>query len=288
MLPRLIGTIVLSFALLCAFNLPGVLAAPAKPAAVASAPTADAPRMIPAETMFANVLENAEKGQPQAIIALGSLYERGIGTPRNFTSAMQWYEKAAAAGSAEGYSRLAICYEVGVGVTANIDTAIKNYQKAASLGFAAAEQRLASFYLEGRGVPKDVTKGIDLLTKAAEKWAPASNDLAPIYLHGLYELKVDQKRALDLLSKAAEQGYVESMKNLTIMYKDGLGRKADPVGALRWYLTAQKDGFNTPDLPTVIDDLKKGLKPAQIKQAETEADKWIAAFQAKNQQVTKQ
>jgi len=277
MLSRLIGTIMLSFALLCSFSLPGALAAPA----------AEAPKTLPAASVFAAMLEKAEKGEPHAMVLLGSLYEQGIGAPRNFTSAMQWYEKAASAGSAEGYSRLAACYEVGVGVTANMDTALKNYQKAVDMEFPVAQHKMGTFYLSGNGVSQDVSKGISLLSKAAEKWAPAGNDLAAIYLNGLFGQTVDQKKAFDLLTKSADQGHVESMKNLAVMYKDGIGRKADSASALRWYLIAQKGGYNAQDLPTVIDGLKKGLKPAQVKQAETDASKWVTDFQAKRQQQPK-
>ena len=109
--------------------------------------------------LFANMLMRAENGQPQAMLNVGLLYEQGLGVPRNFTQALEWYTKAALAGEKEGWMRTGACYEIGVGAMADMDKAVSHYDKAAQMGSLQAQQKLASLYLLGRGVPKDEAKG---------------------------------------------------------------------------------------------------------------------------------
>ncbi|MDL2207167.1 sel1 repeat family protein [Desulfovibrio sp. OttesenSCG-928-M16] len=260
----------------------GLCLAPANLALAASAPEAQHTKGVAPEVVYASVLVGAEKGDVQSMLLLGSLYEQGIGTPRNFTSAMQAYEKAAFAGSADGYFRLGICHEVGMGTVADMAKAIVNYQKAAEMGQAQAQHRMASLYFTGTGLPKDEQQGFAFLVKAAEAGEPqAANELAYVYLKGLFGQKEDLVKARGWFGKSAENGHLEAMKNLAVMLKDGIGLKADLAASLRWYLIAQKGGLRAQDLQKTIDEIKSKLQAAQIKKAEEEADTWFAAFQTK-------
>jgi TPR repeat protein len=69
---------------------------------------------ITPEALFALMVVNAEKGQSKAMLNLGLLYEQGLGVARNFTKALEWYQKAANAGEGEAYMRVGVCYEIGV------------------------------------------------------------------------------------------------------------------------------------------------------------------------------
>ena len=242
--------------------------------------------MSPA-ALFAAMLVDAEKGNIGAMLNLGLLYEQGIGTYKNFSKTLEWNEKAAAAGSSEGYFRLGSCHEIGVGTPSDLKKAIANYEKAVSLGSDRAMHKLASLYFTGRGIDKDETKGFELLSKASDSGnATASSELAYIYLNGLFNQKKDTAKAKALFTKSAEGGNLEAIKNLAVMFKDGIGQKADPAEALRWYLIAQKGGLQAPDLPSVIADIKKQLKPSAVKNIEAEADKWIADLKKKQQTST--
>jgi len=55
----------------------------------------------------------AERGNPEAQLGLGSLYEEGIGMPRNYEQAINWYSKAAKQGFAQAQVRLARMYYFG-------------------------------------------------------------------------------------------------------------------------------------------------------------------------------
>jgi TPR repeat protein len=231
------------------------------------------------EALFASILVNAEKGQPQAMLSLGILYEQGLGVFRNFTKALEWYEKAALAGEKEAYFRIGLCYEMGMGTVADLGKAAEAYGKGASLASATSMHKMATLYLVGRGVPKDETKGLTLLSSAAEAGnAMATNELAVVYLQGLLGQKKDSAKAKELFLKSAEGGNLEAIKNLAVMLRDGIGQKADPTAALRWYLIAQKGGFQAQDLDSVIGELKKTLPEAQVKKINTEAEMWLKAY----------
>jgi TPR repeat protein len=245
--------------------------------AAPDAPKTGGQRIISAEALFASMLVNAENGQPQAMISVGSLYEQGLGVPRNFTKALEWYTRAADAGEKEAYMRLGVCREIGMGATADMGKAVAAYEKSASLGYAPARHKMADLYLNGRGVPKDVDKGFDFLIKAAEAGESAAmNDLGQILRAGLYGRKADPEKARSWLAKAAETGHAQAILTLAAMLKDGVGGKVDPELALRWYLVARKAGINADGLAAVVNELQGKLSAKQAQDADKAADAWIA------------
>ena len=84
-----------------------------------------APQRIQPEAAFALMAAEAAKGDVNAILTLGRFYEQGVGVSRNYTKAMEWYDKAAKAGQPEGYYNLGVCYEIGMGVTADAAKAVR-------------------------------------------------------------------------------------------------------------------------------------------------------------------
>jgi TPR repeat protein len=118
---------------------------------------------ITPEALFAAMLVNAENGQPQAMLSVGMLYEQGLGVPKNFGKALEWYERAAFSGEKEGYFRLGVCNEVGMGTVADMTKAVAAYEKAAAMGSASALHKMASLYLTGRGMPKNEVRNCNLI-----------------------------------------------------------------------------------------------------------------------------
>ncbi len=55
----------------------------------------------------------AERGNPEAQLGLGTLYEEGKWTPRNYEEAVKWYSSAAKQGLARAQVRLARMYYFG-------------------------------------------------------------------------------------------------------------------------------------------------------------------------------
>ncbi len=244
---------------------------------------ADSQQAVTPAQAFALVTENAQKGDPRAMLTLGAFYEQGVGVPRNYIFAMQWYQKAADAGLAEGQYNLGVCYEIGMGNAGDLKKAVQFFEKAADQGLTPAMHKLASMYFSGTGVSQSNSRGLAWLNKASESGDPdAANRLGVIYQQGLLAQKKDEKKAFEYFMKAANSGYLEAIKNLAVINKDGLGRRKDPAMALQWYLIALKGGYRAGDLQPVITTLKENLSAAQVEKAEKNADDWIKTFQAKN------
>ncbi|MDR2075649.1 MAG: sel1 repeat family protein [Desulfovibrio sp.] len=228
------------------------------------------------ELAFALTAGQAEKGDAAAMLRLGGLYEQGIAVPRNYSKAREWYQKAAAAGLAEGYYNLGLCYEIGMGTEANLEQAAANFEKAAALGLPHALYKLGLWSRTGTGVPQNTAKALEYLTLAADGGhIYAANDLGVLYAGNALGRKPNPGLALNLFLKAAEQGDAEAMKNIAVLFKGGLNGKPNPVKALKWYIIARDSGYSSRDLAAVMDGLRAGMTPGQIAAAETEAGEWI-------------
>ena len=269
-----------------------VLAAPAKTSGAASPPAAQAglaapppapvqgaPQRVQPEMAFALLAAEAEKGQAEAMLNLGRFYEQGVGIARNYTKALEWYEKAAKAGQAAGYFNMGVCFEIGMGTAADAAKALHNYQKAADMGMALAMYKLSSLFISGTGTAKDAAKGVVWLEKAANAgFATAANDLGAIYLSGLLGQKKDEVKALPLFMKAADLGSLDAIRNIAGMHKDGIGTKTDPATAYRWYSIARRGGYTGEDVTRMLGLLEGSLSTAQVQQAQKEAGVWLENY----------
>lgn len=259
-------------------------AAPAPAPAPAQAPAPAGQQRIQPEAAFALMAGEAEKGNAVAMLALGQFYEQGVGVPRNYGKALEWYGKAAQAGQAGGYYNVGVCYEVGMGTAPDMAKAVQSFNKAADLGLAQAMYKLSAVYISGSGVSPDMNKGISWLGKAADAGlGQAANELGMVYLSGLLGQKKNEKKALEMFSKAADLGNLEAIKNLGLLYRDGLGVKADPAKAYTWFLIARRGGYAGEDIARVLGLLEGSLGKAQLEQAQKEADTWLESY-AKRQQ----
>src|SRR4051812_48619908 len=91
------------------------------------------------EPAFSNTLENAETGDPNALIALGNVFAEGLyAVPQNDAEALRWYEKAAQAGNSTGEYLVGSCHEHGKGTAKNLEQALAWYKLSAGKGFASA------------------------------------------------------------------------------------------------------------------------------------------------------
>jgi TPR repeat protein len=228
------------------------------------------------ELTFALTAGQAEKGDPAAMLRLGGLYEQGLAVPRNYGKAREWYEKAAAAGLAEGYYNTGLCYEIGMGAETDLAKAAANFEQAAALGLPPALYKLGLWHQDGTGVDKNTAKALEYLALAADGGHDfAANDLGVIYSKGALGQKQNLKLALNLFLQAAEKGNPEAMKNIAVLFKNGFNGKPNPVKALKWYAIARDCGYSSPDLTAVTDALRQGMTPEQIAAAETEAAAWL-------------
>lgn len=135
---------------------------------------------------------------------------------QQYSKALPYYERAAAAGNSEAMTNLGSMNQKGEGgLPPNDIKAASWYRKAADAGFSQGMVNLAAFYLEGRGgLPKDYARAVDLCRKASE----ADNPNAMLLLATMYEngvgLPKDIALARELYQKSADLGNVYSRQQL--------------------------------------------------------------------------
>ena len=244
---------------------------------------------ITPEQAFAIMTREANNGNPAAMLSLGSLHERGVGTARNFVKAFEWYKKAADAGLAEAYYNVGVCYETGIGNGGDARRAFENFEKSAELGLPQGYYKLATLYLSGLGVEKNESWGVELLKRAVDAGHMiAANDLGLVHHAGMYGQRINEELAFDLFTRAAELGNAEAMKNIAVFYRDGIGRTADPREELKWYILSRRAGFPAGAIDEAIRRIGDEIGPEQARQAEAEAETWIADFQKRREAAAAQ
>ncbi|MCP9759295.1 hypothetical protein EGI20_08235 [Aquitalea sp. S1-19] len=104
-------------------------------------------RMTPeAQRYIANAREQIEQlsrqGSVEAMAALGEIFEKGIGAPKNHNKAFDLYLTAANHSHIKAMTRLGIAYLDGMGTDINPSKGRQWLEKAAKLGSDAAEKKL--------------------------------------------------------------------------------------------------------------------------------------------------
>lgn len=141
------------------------------------------------------IAADAELGDAQH--ALGVLYGKGQGVPRDPALAAQWRLRASRNGSVAGTVEYAIAAFNGDGVAKNEVQAARFFHRAAGQGNAIAQNRLARLYVTGRGVTRNLVEG------AAWHLAAAAQGLPDAWLDGaLRDLpEADRTRAEELAAE---------------------------------------------------------------------------------------
>ena len=191
---------------------------------------------------LAKLLKDAELGNAEAQAALGRMYWRGEGVPKDATKAFEWYEKAAAQGDGNAQTVVGWMYLRGEGVPKDSAKAFEWNQKAVAQGNAQGQNAFGAMYELGEGVPKDAAKAREWYEKAATQGlAEAQVNLGRIFQRGEGVPK-DSAKAVEYYQKAAAQGHPAAQNNLGTMYADGHGVPKDPVKAAEWYQRGATQG----------------------------------------------
>ena len=127
-------------------------------------------------------------------------------------------------------------YYVGLGRPKDYKKALNYYKEASKGGIANAAYNIGLFYYKGTGIGKDLKKAVIWFNKAAEKFCqPAFYKLGMIYLKG-QGVKQSYKDAAKWFRLARGDG--PSLYNLGILYFKGLGVKEDRAVAIKNFKNA--------------------------------------------------
>jgi S1-C subfamily serine protease len=162
----------------------------------------------------------AEKGDPEAQVALGRMCYLGQGTPQNYGEALKWYRRAAEKGNATAQNNLALMYLNGHGVPRNPGESAKWMQLAARNGLPKAQLNLGTFYLEGIGLGRNPPEAMNWFRRAANQGdSEGQRMLGQIHLEGQLA-RADLVEAYKWFSLAAAQGDSESREARDVVAKN--------------------------------------------------------------------
>ncbi|MDP3704313.1 MAG: tetratricopeptide repeat protein [Legionellaceae bacterium] len=230
----------------------------------------------------------AERGDKQAQLKLGFLYEQGIGGPVELSNAERWYTEAANQAQPQAQYLLASLYQLGkltklpdyaqakkwyaaaqthyppaaVALGFIYDTeddnyqhAMADYQRAVDQGDVVGAFNLGLLYERGESCPVNTEKAEQLYLQAAQKGHnQAMVQLAGLYLNGQGGWDV-LNEALNWYKKASALGNRDAMYQLGLMSETGVATKLDYSEATRYYQMAFDRG-----------DVKAGLALARMYQ----------------------
>ena len=206
---------------------------------------------------------------PQSLFALGVLYMRGIGVPRDESVAVQYYRRAAEAGLASARFNLGLAYFSGRGVDKDAAQAMRWWQMAAAQDHAVAQYNLAAILWSGDGVPRDQARAMHWFREARSNGSEEASSFLltlfePMYQvvtentlervrgesdrsiplideFGLYKLGLqavaegNYAQAFGYWEPLALDGHADSQYQVAQLYEKGLGVESDFDKALTWY-----------------------------------------------------
>lgn len=208
----------------------------------------------PADAVFAALAANdptkarvlaeplAAKGDDAARVALGRIYEKGLGVRPDIGLALEHYSAAAVNGSADAQIALGrLAYEGG-GVYPDYERAAGWFRLAAAKGDARADVRLGQMLADGRGVRQDKVAAAHHFAKAAAK----NNADGQFYL-GLAFLRGDgvplnYQGAARYFAAASERGHGEAAYHLALLFESTALGRADAAEAARYMRLAAERG----------------------------------------------
>jgi TPR repeat protein len=120
----------------------------------------------------------ADDGDVRSQFMMGTIYEQGLGVPKDLAAAARWYRRAADGGNASAQYNLGIFYQFGKGVPKDAKEAVRWLLKAADQGHGRAQNNLSTFYFTGVGVKRDPVEAWKWLTLSADDLKGAGRDIA--------------------------------------------------------------------------------------------------------------
>lgn len=186
----------------------------------------------------------AKMGDASSQFALGLAYARGkYGLSQSLEKSLYYYQLAADQNFPEALMALGNLYEEGIGGEVSLKKVFDCYFQAAEIGNAYARNKLGLAYWQGNwGLTRSYEKAIYYFELAAQKNLPnAYINLGHCYKHGR-GAKKSYNRAFHYYKKAAECNLAQGHQELAVCYEFGVGTEKSLPMALEHYEQAARLG----------------------------------------------
>ncbi|KAG0314859.1 hypothetical protein BGZ97_008879 [Linnemannia gamsii] len=157
-------------------------------------------------------LKASEQGYAKADVDIGYLFKEGLGVPRDYKKAIEWFQKAMEDDPTYHVApfEMGQMHNQGLGVPLDYSKAAEWFVKAADLGDVNAQRSLGAMYRDGRqGVPQD--SAMEWYLKAADhQHTEAYFCIGELYFDGWGGLPRDLAEAKKWFQKATFAGHFEA------------------------------------------------------------------------------
>lgn len=211
-------------------------------------------------------LPQAKKGDADAQVMLGEIYEKGLGGLEDPVLAAQWYRKAAEQGSSRAQINLGYLYEKGLGVDKNLPEALNWYRKAS--GLENTDLEFAS--VTEASVAGSYQKKLEDLRKSSKKYQQQAEKLTQ-QLNRARQSYQNQQKRLSTIRKQLDQS------------REALNQEKNKKDVNQQLLKKLETDFKRKELSYLNQKIK--LSKTQLKvEKESQASESSYSRQLKNQQ----
>lgn len=226
------------------------------------------------------LLEQAVKaGQVGAANSLGQIYLDGRGVPADAQKALYYFSLGLVNGSGSALLGVGDALRTGTRtLAANPAVALQFFQRAAAAGDSSAARRIADMHVRGEAVTQDVAAGEKMLADlAAGGDAESFVALGDLYRDGEF-VAVDAERAVGYYEKAMELNNNSGATRLASLYMTGAPGVAINVRQSLDYYEQAKERGSTSAMRSLADLYLKGSVVAPNPQEAIELLQRAAAF----------
>ena len=193
--------------------------------------------------LFRSNLNDAEKGDVNAMLEVAQALRKGIGADVDYGSARKWYRKAEKKGSVDATYELGEMDYYGEGIKApNSMAAYRKWCKAGKKNHSEALNSIGSLYITGALGKDNYKKAMEYFEKAIKKKNADAMFSASVLLFKGIGTKQNIPRAKKLLKKSMDLGCSDSQYLMAEYLMKGEFFKKDGKKAMQYYFDAANKG----------------------------------------------
>ncbi len=196
------------------------------------------PEMVDPKQAFEYFQMAAKKGNPAAMVAVGSNLLSGDNVKRDEKLGMEWLNKAI---EAKDYSAYLVKGMYQQNVKKDPKAALAEYERGRDAGQVDSMVRVAEFHMTGTGTEKDLPRGLKILETAAGAGSPQAHFMLAANI--LNEKEPDILKGYSHLVSAANGGLATAQNELGLFYLSNKLGAADVSAALSWFGRAAQANF---------------------------------------------
>jgi len=204
--------------------------------------------MAQAGAMFQESLkglnELAQKGNPDAMGKLGTIFTRGVTAPPDLKEGLKWIRKSAETGWPKAQYDLAGHLLFGRGVTSDKNEAIQWMTRAAKGGNANAQYSLGAANANADGMPRNLVAARQWLLKARRSGDPKISSRAKQLLAKVESGDLRELPDLKTLGTSAAKDVADAQYRLGRVYREGIGVTQDYLKAEKFFRQAAAQGHS--------------------------------------------